>query len=65
MTPADELERACNDIEAEMKLRVAELENEGDLIASKRLWQKTSMDLMNLREVPPAALCPAHSPGDR
>jgi excinuclease ABC subunit B len=51
VTPEDTLEIACQDIEAELKQRVIELEAEGKLLEAQRLQQRTRYDLEMLREV--------------
>jgi excinuclease ABC subunit B len=51
VTPEDTLEDACNDIDAELKKRVAELETNGKLIEAQRIDQRTRYDLEMLREV--------------
>jgi excinuclease ABC subunit B len=51
VTPEDTLEDACNDIDAELKKRVEELETNGKLIEAQRIDQRTRYDLEMLREV--------------
>lgn len=51
VTPDDQLEIACENIEAELKQRLAELEKEGKLLEAQRLEQRTKYDLELLREV--------------
>lgn len=51
VTPDDQLEIACQDIEAELKQRLEELETEGKLLEAQRLEQRTKYDLELLREV--------------
>jgi excinuclease ABC subunit B len=51
VTPEDTLEFACADIEAELKQRVLELENNGKLIEAQRIDQRGRYDLEMLREV--------------
>jgi excinuclease ABC subunit B len=51
VTPEDELERACHDIEAELEARVAELEAQNKILEAQRLKQRTRYDLEMLREV--------------
>jgi len=51
VTPDDQLEAACHNIESELKQRLAELENEGKLLEAQRLEQRTKYDLELLREV--------------
>jgi excinuclease ABC subunit B len=51
VTPEDQLERACHDIEVELESRLAELEKAGKLLEAQRLEQRTRYDLELLREV--------------
>ncbi|MDF5725481.1 MAG: excinuclease ABC subunit UvrB [Rhizonema sp. PD37] len=51
VTPEDRLEVACNDIEAELKERKAQLESDGKLLEAQRIDQRTRYDLEMLREV--------------
>ena len=51
VTPDDQLEAACENIEAELKQRLAELEANGKLLEAQRLEQRTKYDLELLREV--------------
>ncbi len=51
VTPDDQLEVACQNIEAELKQRVAELEAEEKYLEAQRLEQRTRYDLELLREV--------------
>ena len=51
VTPDDQLEIACQNIEAELKQRLEELETEGKLLEAQRLEQRTKYDLELLREV--------------
>ncbi len=51
VTPDDQLEIACENIEAELKTRLEELEKEGSLLEAQRLEQRTKYDLELLREV--------------
>jgi len=51
VTPDDQLEIACQNIEAELKQRLEELESEGKLLEAQRLEQRTKYDLELLREV--------------
>ena len=51
VTPDDQLERACEEIKAELKLRLEELEKEGKLLEAQRLEQRTKYDLELLTEV--------------
>ncbi len=51
VTPEDEIERACDDIAAELKDRLGALEAEGKLLEAQRLGQRTRYDLEMLQEV--------------
>jgi excinuclease ABC subunit B len=51
ITPADKLEKALQDIEAELEERLAELRAAGKLLEAQRLEQRTRYDLEMLREV--------------
>jgi excinuclease ABC subunit B len=51
VTPADKLREAIVDIEAEMEVRVGELESEGRALEAARLRQRTTFDLEMLREL--------------
>ncbi|MEO7665239.1 MAG: excinuclease ABC subunit UvrB, partial [Candidatus Limnocylindrales bacterium] len=51
VTPADKLQGAIVDIEAEMELRVGELEAEGRALEGARLRQRTTFDMEMLREL--------------
>src|SRR6187431_3408000 len=51
VTPADKLKEAIVDIEAEMEVRVGELETEGRVLEAARLRQRTTFDLEMLREL--------------
>ncbi len=51
VTPEERLEVACNDIQAELKERLEELEKNGKLLEAQRLEQRTRYDLEILREV--------------
>ncbi len=51
VTPEDTLSAACDDIDAELKERVVELEAKGKLIEAQRIDQRTRYDLEMLREV--------------
>ncbi len=51
VTPEDTLQDACDDIDAELKQRVIELETNGKLIEAQRIDQRTRYDLEMLREV--------------
>lgn len=51
VTPDGQLERACEEIKAELKGRLEELEKEGKLLEAQRLEQRTKYDLELLTEV--------------
>jgi excinuclease ABC subunit B len=51
VTPADKLAAAVVDIDAEMEVRVAELEAQGRALEAARLRQRTTFDLEMLREL--------------
>ncbi len=51
VTPEEQLDQACQSIEAELEERVAELEKQGKLVEAQRLKQRTRYDLEMLREV--------------
>ncbi len=51
VTPNDKLKEAIVDIEAEMEVRVGELETEGRVLEAARLRQRTTFDLEMLREL--------------
>jgi len=51
VTPADKLTAAIGDIEAEMEVRVGELEAQGRALEGARLRQRTTFDLEMLREL--------------
>jgi excinuclease ABC subunit B len=51
VTPEEELERACRDIEAEMKAQVLKFESENKMLEAQRISQRTRYDLEMLREV--------------
>jgi excinuclease ABC subunit B len=51
VTPTDRLDIACDDIAAELKERLATLENDGKLLEAQRLDQRSRYDLEMLREV--------------
>lgn len=51
VTPEERLKTACEDIEQELKDRLAVLEQEGKLLEAQRLEQRTRYDLEILREV--------------
>jgi excinuclease ABC subunit B len=55
VTPRDKLLAALGDIEAEMEIRVRELESRGQVLEAARLRQRTMFDLEMLREV---GFCP-------
>jgi excinuclease ABC subunit B len=55
VTPRDKLLAAIGDIEAEMEVRVTELEAHGQSLEAARLRQRTAFDLEMLREV---GFCP-------
>jgi len=55
VTPRDKLLAAIEDIEAEMEIRVRELEARGQALEAARLRQRTAYDLEMLREV---GFCP-------
>ncbi|MGH2463326.1 MAG: excinuclease ABC subunit UvrB [Candidatus Limnocylindria bacterium] len=55
VTPRDKLLAAIGDIEAEMEVRVRELEARGQALEAARLRQRTTFDLEMLREV---GFCP-------
>ncbi len=55
VTPRDKLLVAIGDIEAEMEIRVRELESKGQMLEAARLRQRTLFDLEMLREV---GFCP-------
>jgi excinuclease ABC subunit B len=55
VTPRDKLLAAIDDIEAEMEIRVRELESKGQMLEAARLRQRTLFDLEMLREV---GFCP-------
>jgi excinuclease ABC subunit B len=55
VTPRDKLLAAIDDIEAEMEIRVRELEGHGQMLEAARLRQRTLFDLEMLREV---GFCP-------
>ncbi len=50
VTPADELKRARESIEAELELRLVELKSKGKLLEAQRLEQRTRFDLEMLQE---------------
>ena len=51
VTPGDKLAEAVADIEAEMKLRVGELETQGRILEGARLRQRTVFDMEMMREL--------------
>ncbi|MFP4006791.1 MAG: excinuclease ABC subunit UvrB [Spirulinaceae cyanobacterium] len=51
VTPDDRLEAACEAIEAELEMRLEELEKDNKLLEAQRLEQRTRYDLELLREV--------------
>ncbi|MFP4135332.1 MAG: excinuclease ABC subunit UvrB [Halothece sp.] len=51
VTPDDQLEIACENIETELNQRLEALEKEGKLLEAQRLEQRTKYDLELLREV--------------
>ncbi|MBM4408214.1 MAG: excinuclease ABC subunit UvrB, partial [Chloroflexi bacterium] len=51
VTPADKMGAALIDIEAEMELRVGQLEAEGRVLEAARLRQRTTFDLEMMREL--------------
>jgi excinuclease ABC subunit B len=51
VTPEETLSAACDDIDAELKERVVELETKSKLIEAQRIDQRTRYDLEMLREV--------------
>ncbi len=51
VTPDEQLEAACENIELELKQRLEELESAGKLLEAQRLEQRTKYDLELLREV--------------
>ncbi len=51
VTPDERLETACEEIEAELKARLAELEGQNKLLEAQRLEQRTRYDLEMLREL--------------
>src|SRR5450631_1238755 len=51
VTPADKLKEALVDIEAEMEVRVGELEAQGRVLEGARLRQRTTFDLEMMREL--------------
>jgi len=51
VTPSDKLKEALVDIEAEMELRVGEMEAQGRVLEAARLRQRTTFDLEMMREL--------------
>jgi excinuclease ABC subunit B len=51
VTPSDKLKEALVDIEAEMELRVGEMEGQGRVLEAARLRQRTTFDLEMMREL--------------
>jgi len=51
VTPDEQLEAACENIELELKQRLEQLETDGKLLEAQRLEQRTKYDLELLREV--------------
>ena len=51
VTPAAQLERAVEGIEAELAARLAELERRGKLLEAQRLRMRTTFDLEMIREI--------------
>src|SRR4249919_2556062 len=51
VTPGDKLKEALVDIEAEMELRVGEMEGQGRILEAARLRQRTTFDLEMMREL--------------
>ncbi len=51
VTPDEQLEAACDDIQLELKERLEQLETEGKLLEAQRLEQRTKYDLELLQEV--------------
>ena len=51
VTPEDQLERACQDIEAELEARLSQLRAADQLLEAQRLEQRTRYDLELLQEV--------------
>ena len=50
-TPRETIDRAIEDIEHDLDVRVAELKQEGDLLSAQRLAQRTRYDVEMLREL--------------
>jgi excinuclease ABC subunit B len=51
VTPQEKLVAAIDDIQAEMEVRVAELEQKGMILEAERLRQRTTFDLEMMREL--------------
>ena len=51
VTPDEQLEEACNAIEAELEERLIELKNANKLLEAQRIEQRTRYDLEMLREI--------------
>lgn len=51
ITDKSEVERAMKDIQAELKVRLAELDKEGKILEAERLKRRTKYDLALIREV--------------
>ena len=51
VTPKDQLERALEGIQEELRWRLAILRNEGNLVAAQRLEQRTLFDIEMIKEV--------------
>ncbi len=50
-TPRDAIDRAIEDIEHDLDLRIADFKNEGSLIEAQRIAQRTNYDIEMLREL--------------
>ena len=50
-TPRETIDRAIEDIEHDLDVRVAELKQEGDLLSAQRIAQRTNYDIEMLREL--------------
>jgi excinuclease ABC subunit B len=51
VTPGDQLEQACGDIQTELQAQVTHLQNQGKLLEAQRLEQRTRYDLELLQSV--------------
>jgi excinuclease ABC subunit B len=51
VTPADERERAVNDIKIELEQQLAELEHQGKILEAERLKRRTKYDITMIKEV--------------